>query len=106
MQLLSSPTSISPNAWFTLTSHPAWVEEEMRNDQLRRISLWSEAIAIGNDDFRENIRRQLKGKNTRGKMVTDDGMTVLKEPHSTYTTLFDDKKMVLSHENSYLWDIT
>jgi len=39
-------------------------------------------------------------------MVTDDGMTVLKEPHSTYTTLFDDKKMVLSHENSYFWDVT
>ncbi len=40
----------------------SWVEEEL-NDQLQRNRLWCEAIAIGNDDFRENIHRRLKAKN-------------------------------------------
>ncbi len=48
-------------------AHRAWVEEELKNDKLQKSRIWSEAIAIGNEDFIENIHRQLKEKNTVGK---------------------------------------
>ena len=87
-------------------AHRAWVAEEMRNDQLQSNRLWSEAIAIGNDDFIENIRRQLKEKNTVGKKVTCGNMTVLKEPHLAYNALFDSKKGALNPKNEYYLDLT
>ena len=39
-------------------------------------------------------------------MVTFGDMTVLKEPHSPYKTLFDVEKGTLSHENTYYIDVT
>ncbi len=62
-------------------AHHAWVEEELKNNQLQRNRLWSEAIAIGNNDFVEDIHCRLKDKNIVGKMVTYGSMTVLKEPY-------------------------
>jgi len=86
-------------------AHRAWVEEELKNDQLQKNWLWSEAIAIGNDDFVKDIHRRLKDKEIVGKMVTCGSMTVLKEPHSSYNTLFDGKKAALSLKNTYRIDV-
>jgi len=38
-------------------------------------------------------------------MVTCGSMTVLKEPHSSYNTLFDGKKAALSLKNTYRIDV-
>ena len=87
-------------------AHHAWVEEELKNDQLQRNRLWSEAIAIGNDDFVKDIHCQLKDKDIVGKKVICDSMTVLKEPYPPYTTFFDGKKVVLSPKNTYFIGIS
>ncbi len=66
----------------------SWVEEEMKNDQLQRNHLWTEAIAIGNNGFVEDVNRQIKDKCNM----------VLKEPSATYSILFI-VKGALSYEN-------
>ncbi len=81
--------------------------QDLTHSVLQRNRLWSEAIAIGNNDFLENIHSQLKEKNnTVGKKVTCGNMTVLKEPHSAYNALFDAKKGPVSPENTYCIDVT
>jgi len=72
-------------------THHTWVDEEMKNDPLQRNRIWSEAIAIGNNDFVEDVNRRLK----------DKGNLVSKEPATAYSTLFDGKKGPLSYENTY-----
>ena len=42
----------------------------------------------------------------RGKMVICNGMAVLKEPRTAYSTLFDGNKVPLSHENTYFPSLT
>ncbi len=65
-----------------------------------------EAIAIGNDDFVEDIHRRLKDRDVNGKIVTGGSMSVLKEPLPPYNTLLDGKKEPLSYENTYCIDVT
>lgn len=87
-------------------AHRSWVEEELKSNQLQRNRLWSEAIAIGNEGFIEDVHHQLKNKTIVGKAVTCGSMTVLKEPHSPYNTLFGSKKVALSHKNTYYIELT
>ena len=39
-------------------------------------------------------------------LYSNDHMSILKEPRSPYNTLFDSKKVVLSHKNTYYIDVT
>ena len=68
--------------------------------------LWSEAIAIGNEGFIEDVHHQLKNLTIVGKTVTCGSKTVLKEPHSPYNTLFGSKKVALNHKNTYYIELT
>ncbi len=53
--------------------HRHWVEAELQGDVKKRKSLWSESIAIGSEEFIENIQQQL-GLRAKGRIIQDDSL--------------------------------
>jgi REP element-mobilizing transposase RayT len=82
--------------------HREWVDLELKNDESKRQSFWSESIAVGDKSFIENIQQELSGSIPGLSIVSENGTTSLKEPQSSYSTLFGVQKCPLNAENSYL----
>ncbi len=86
-----------------LKQHRNWIGEELNQNTLERNQDWTEAIAIGKESFIANIQQKLASRALERSVVTSSGMTVLKEPDISYSTVFGTKKDDLSLENTYYW---
>jgi len=86
-----------------LEEHRSWIDEELRNNSLMRDHSWSESIAIGSRAFTSSIKQQLSSRAGNRSVILENGATILKEPEISYNTVFDCKKGLLSHKNTYLW---
>ncbi len=82
--------------------HREWVDLELKNDELKRQSFWSESVAVGDQSFIQNIQQELLGRIPGRSIVSENGTTSLQEPQSSYSTLFMGQKGLLSTEYSYL----
>jgi hypothetical protein len=86
------------------SAHAMWVENTLQNGTTCRNPLWTEAIAVGNEDFILSTKKKLGGKAIGRKPVASDSCFELKEPSVPYNPLFAAEKEVLSCGNSYIWD--
>ena len=84
--------------------HKQWIEEALGiNNYSERQSFWSESVAVGRKFFLEDIVQKLRG--TKNWEIVNRGNNLtIREPNTSYSTLFDSKKDPLSSENSYFWD--
>ncbi len=80
------------------------IEEEIKNDNLKRKSYWTESIAVGNKSFIENINDSLGVLSNRKKIHSEDANYMIQEDLKPYNAVFDIKKGNLSSGNSYFWD--
>ncbi len=85
--------------------HRQWVEQAINSNNGQRESNWSEALAVGNKDFTEEIKKQL-GYNAQGRNIeAGNDEYVLKEARHSYSTVFNPEKVLLSQKNKYFWDV-
>ncbi len=83
--------------------HLQWVESELMRNNAERMGCWSESIAVGSEQFIENVQRQL-GSRAKGRSIAiENERTVLREPLASYNALFGAEKSTLSPDNSYFW---
>jgi len=82
--------------------HREWVDLELRNDESKRQSFWSESVAVGDECFIHDIQQELSGGIPGRSIVSENGTTSLQEPQSSYNTLFGGQKDLFSTENLYL----
>ncbi|WP_136806493.1 transposase [Desulfosediminicola flagellatus] len=85
--------------------HREWVEQELLNDVSSRQSFWSEAVAVGNENYIQNIQRELVGRIPGRSIISESESSILKEPTTPYSTLFDTQKCILRPQNTYFLSI-
>ena len=86
--------------------HREWVDLELKNDESKRKSFWSESVAVGDECFIQNIQQKLSGRIPGRSIVSENGTTSLQEPQMSYSTLFRGQKGLLSTKNSYLLNLS
>ena len=83
-----------------------WVERILGNGSSCRNPLWTESIAVGDEEFILSTKAKLGVKATGRKPNETDSGFKLKEPSIPYNHLFAHEKDVLSLKNSYNWDLS
>jgi len=86
--------------------HREWVALELKKDEFKRQSFWSESVAVGDECFVQNIQQELTGRVPGRSIVSENGATSLQEPQSSYNTLLGAQKGLLSGGNAYLLHLT
>ncbi len=65
-------------------AHREWIESKVRQGNLEREPLWSEAVAVGRRSFVEQVQEEL-GARARYRQIDDvDGMSVLRDSAGAY----------------------
>jgi hypothetical protein len=71
---------------------------------VKRDERWSEAIAVGSQDFVEKMKRDLGTKARQREVDRTDGTCVLlREPRGAYTGTFGTVNSALTPESTTLW---
>ena len=70
-----------------------------------RQGFWSESVAVGSEYFIQDIKQKLAGRIRGRSIVTENETTMLKEPLTSYSTLFNAQKAPLSLKNTYCLEI-
>ncbi len=70
----------------------------------RREGRWSEAIAVGNLNFVENVKSELGFKAAHREMSEDGGTYALREESEAYVSNFTGENEALSPENTRFWN--
>jgi putative transposase len=85
-------------------AHRQWVETAPISGAATRDERWSESIAVGSEQFVENVKAEL-GVTVRHRNITaQDETYALREPHWPYDTVFEDDIEALSQDNTHFWD--
>lgn len=72
--------------------HCEWVDHELHNEATSRQGFWSESVAVGSECFIQDIKQKLAGRIRGRSIVTENETTMLKEPLTSYSTLFNAQK--------------
>jgi len=86
------------------STHATWVEKTLQNRTNCRNPIWTESIAVGDEEFILSTKDKLGGKAIGRQPIASDPGFELKEYSASYKPLFTAKKKALSFENSYNWD--
>ena len=80
------------------------LDQKLLSNSLQRQVVWTQSIAVGNEDFISETKRKL-ASSALGRDVHDrDGVVELRDPNVSYNAHFDPEKPVLSPENTYFWN--
>lgn len=79
---------------------------ELKNDESKRQSFWTESVAVGDECFMQNIQQELSGRISGHSVVSENGTASLQEPQSSYGTLLVGQNDFLSVENAYFLHLT
>jgi len=81
-----------------------WVEEVLQEGKTVREALWTESIAVGSKGFIEEMKEKL-GFKAKGRQIhgTHD-VCSLREPETSYNTVFDPEKCPLRPGNTFSWN--
>jgi hypothetical protein len=89
-----------------LAKYKGLVEAEIELGNYRnRDGRWSEAVAVGNDAFLEEIKGVLRSRVKERSIKKMDGLSTLEEPQSHYGLFFSGETGTLIGENSFFWRI-
>lgn len=81
------------------------VSEAIQVKFLLREPLWTESIAVGNENFVIETKRKLSSRAKGRSIIYDKGIYELKEPSVSYSAHFNGKNDTLRLENTYFWNI-
>ena len=82
-----------------------FVSDAMHSTPIARQPMWTESIAVGDEEFVFETKRNLSSMAIGRKIITSDSAYELREPSFSYATCFDAKNNALMLENTFLWDI-
>jgi putative transposase len=85
-------------------AHRQWVETALVSGAVARDERWSESIAVGSEQFVENVKTELGVTVRYRKISAQDETYTLREPHWSYSTLFEGDSEALSQNNTHLRD--
>jgi REP element-mobilizing transposase RayT len=84
--------------------HRQWVDAALRMSAMTRDDRWSESVAVGSEQFVEQVKTELGSAVGRRQIATENKTYTLREPSPPYNHLFDGNNGALSQSNAYLWD--
>ena len=85
-------------------AHKEWVEAAIANGKNVRDGKWTQSIAVGSQDYVENIKDVL-GIHAKGRKVVGETETFqLREPLELYNAGFCIKKNDMGPQNLYFWE--
>jgi putative transposase len=84
--------------------HRQWVDAALRMIAMARDDRWSESVAVGSEQFVEQVKTELRSAVGRRQIAAENKMYTLREPSPPYDHLFDGNNEALSQNNAYLWD--
>jgi len=85
-------------------AHRQWVNDSLTHARLAREGRWSEAIAVGNLNFVEKVKSELRSKAAHREVTPLEGTYVLREDGEAYGRNFGGKTEPLSLENTRFWN--
>jgi len=88
-----------------ISTYSQLLDQTLQNNSLQRQVAWTESIAVGNEDFISETKRELASRAVGRDIHVRDGILGLREPYVSYNAHFDPEKGVLSPENTYFWNI-
>ena len=71
---------------------------------MTRDDRWSESVAVGSDQFVEQVKNELGSAIGRRQIAAENKTYTLRERSPPYNPLFDRNNGVLSQNNARLWD--
>ena len=83
-----------------------WVMEALEKHKYVRQSKWTEAIAVGSEDFVRETKERLGIRAIGREVVGDDGAFELRESTVAYDSGFAMENGDLRGENAYFWDVS
>ncbi len=83
-------------------THREWVEVELTNKTAVKNSIWTESVAVGSENFVNDIQRKLAGRGQGSSVTSHNGVATLKEPQGPYNDLSADQNRSLRPSNGYL----
>ena len=84
-------------------NHRDWVTEALNSGENIRDSKWTQSIAVGSENFIDNIKEDLVLSAKGRKVVCSKDIFQLRETPVPYNADFDTKKSDIGSENGYLW---
>jgi putative transposase len=84
--------------------YQGYVEEKISRKEHERDSIWTEALAVGDEGYVTGVKNQLLGKAVgRKTQERAEGVFELREPVTPYNAVFAPRMGILSHENTIKW---
>lgn len=87
------------------SEYDSWINDEIKNDNLKRESYWTESIAVGDEHFINDTKKELSIKAIGRKIRSEDDNYVIREKPKSYNAVFDTEKCNLRPNNLYFWDV-
>ena len=81
------------------------VSDVMRNEPQTRQPMWTEGVAVGDEDYVTEVKRKLSSAALGRKIIPNSSVYELREPSFPYGTHFDAQNKAPRLENTFLWDI-
>jgi putative transposase len=81
------------------------VSNAMQNKPQARQPMWTESIAVGDEDYVAETKRKLSSMAIGRKIIPNNSAYELREPLFPYCTHFDTKNHDLILRNTFLWNI-
>jgi REP element-mobilizing transposase RayT len=83
------------------------LSDAIENKPHYREPMWTESVAVGNEDFVVETKQKLSSKATGRKIILNNSVSAytLREPSHPYGVHFDAKNDALRLENTYFWNI-
>lgn len=81
------------------------VTDAMRNEPQSRQPMWTESIAVGDEDYVAEVKRKLSSAALGRKIISDKDVYELREPSFPYSNHFDAQNRAPRLGNAFLWDI-
>jgi len=83
-----------------------WIEEALRIDRHVRDSKWTRSAAVGGKEFVEKTKDRLGYRAEGRKVVKSHEDYQLREQQASYIANSGRKKVALSDDNTYLWNVS
>jgi putative transposase len=80
------------------------VETALQTGAMTRDDRWSESVAVGSEQFVEQVKAELGSAVGRRQITAEDKTYSLREPSPPYLARFEAEKVAISQNSAYLWN--